>query len=129
MNKFLIVLALTVSTQLSASNVLDCKPKIIKARMSVQGMLAGKIDKGQQELIKDSCEQAKSCLLELKAPAGKDDKLAEIKMVWTEYTATIDKDIIPKILAKKIPEAKKLEDGVQNDRIENLKKLMKVVGE
>jgi hypothetical protein len=129
MNKFLLVLILIVSTQLSANTIQDCTPKIIKARMSVLNMLAGKIDKAQQDLIIDSCEQAKSCLNELKAPAGKDVKLAEIKMIWTEYTATIDKDIVPKILAKKIPEAKKLEDGVQNERIENLKKLMKVVGE
>jgi hypothetical protein len=129
MNKFLLVLILIVSTQLSANTIQDCTPKIIKARMSVLNMLAGKIDKAQQDLIIDSCEQAKSCLNELKAPAGKDVKLAEIKMIWTEYTATIDKDIVPKILAKKIPEAKKLEDGVQNERIENLKKLMKVAGE
>lgn len=124
MKNILFALGLLTSNTLFATTVEECAPKVGKARIYLVAMLSGKIDHDQQTLVKRSAEQAHICIAEIKAPAGKENQLEELKKVWGEFKTTRENDLVPKAITGKMTEAKALAMGIQKERMEKIYSLM-----
>jgi len=112
----------------SAATVSECKGKVNAARQSLVEMMGGKKDDAQQKKVKDSAEAVNPCLAALKAPAGKDAALADLKKVWGEFLATRVNELVPAILAGQTDKAKTIATGVQKERMDKMNALMAQLG-
>lgn len=125
----LIILTLTLSSQLMASTPKECKTELSKSRKFMVEMSSGKADEAQAAGAKAAAKKTSECLMSLKAPAGKEAQLAEIQKIWGEIRTTKEKEVIPLMQAGKIDEAKAIITGVQSDRVIRINSLLNEVGE
>lgn len=108
-----------------AADFADIRTKLSTARETLVTMMLHKDKRGadQQKLVKDSADAVSAALEKVKAPAGKEAQLKELKETWAAFKKTRETELVPLILAGKEEEAKKIAGGIQKERITKCQKL------
>ncbi len=97
----------------------ELRTKLSAARESLVTMMLHKEKRGadQQKLVKDTANAVSAQLSKMKAPAGKEAQLKELKETWAAFKQTRETELVPAILKGNDELAKKIAGGVQKERI------------
>ena len=103
----------------------DVCAALADARNTLYSMISAK-DQRVQDALNAKLQAASSQLDSLLASmAGADAKVAaDFKVVWDQFKATREKEIIPAIYKGNFAEAKKITDGIQDDRLSKIWSIM-----
>jgi hypothetical protein len=109
----------------SASPASDACAALADSRNALYSMLSAK-DKSSQDALKTKLEAASTKLdFVLAAMTGADANVAtDFKVVWDQFKATRDKEIIPAIYKGNADDAKKIADGIQYQRFSKMWRIM-----
>jgi Four helix bundle sensory module for signal transduction len=99
----------------------DACAALVDTRSALYSMLNAK-DKSAQDALKSKVKETSTRLDSLLAGmTGADTKLAaEFKIVWDQFKATRDEQIIPAIDKGDINDAKKIADSIQLERLSKM---------
>lgn len=121
MKKLIAVVIFSVMAvgQAQASSVSECKSKLKETREALLKLLeGGKKDDAQLGKVKSTSDQMDTCLSGLKAPAGKEAKLDELKKIWGEFNGLRKSEVYPAIEQGDFAKAKgTVVTGVQKERM------------
>lgn len=108
-----------------ADSASDACAALVNARTTLYSMLSAK-DKSAQDALNAKVQEASAKLDSVLAGmTGADAKAAAtFKVVWDQFKATRDKDIIPAIYKGQADEAKKIADGIQYQRLSQMWSIM-----
>jgi hypothetical protein len=108
----------------------DLRGKLSAARESLVTMMLNKDKRGaeQQKLVSDSADAVSAHLAKLKAPAGKEAQLQDLKDTWGAFKKTRETELVPAILAGREDEARKIAGGIQKERITHCQQLVGELG-
>ena len=101
-----------------ANSAREACAALVNARSALWSMIDAK-EKSQQDALSAKV-QAASVKLDtvLTGMTGGDAKVAaDFKVVWDQFKATRDNEIIPAIYKGNVKDAKKIADGIQADRL------------
>ena len=121
----LFALGLTFTLPAWATPRSDACAGLAEARTSLYSMLNAK-DKSAQDALKAKMQAASTKLDSLLAGmTGADAQVAaDVKVVWEEFKATRDNEIIPAIYKGNIDDAKKIANGIQSERMAKMWSIM-----
>ncbi len=103
----------------------DACSALTDARTTLYSMINAK-DKSAQDALNAKAQAASSKLDSVLAGmTGAYGKVAaDFKVVWEQFKATRDKEIIPAIYKGNIDDAKKIANGIQYDRLSKMWRIM-----
>ena len=112
-----------------ASPASDACAALAEARTSLYSMVQAK-DKSGQDALKAKMQAASTRLDSLLAGmTGADAKVAaDFKVIWDQFKATRDTEIIPAIYKGNVDDAKKIADGIQLARLSRMWSIMSCSG-
>lgn len=129
MKKHLVALGVVLMTGFAftaqAGEFDELRTKLSAARESLITMMLHKDKRGpeQQKLVKDTADAVSAQLSKMKAPAGKEAQLKELKEAWAAFKKTRETELVPAILKGDDEKAKKIAGGIQKERITKCQKL------
>lgn len=97
------------------------------ALMDARGALVSMIDakeKAAQDDFNTKIQAASGKLDQVLAGMGADKAAADFKVVWDQFKATRQNEIIPAVYAGKVDDAKKIATGVQAERLGKMRGIM-----
>jgi hypothetical protein len=118
-------LGLTSTSPAWATPESDACAALVEARAALYSMVIAK-DKSALDALKAKMQAASTKLdSALAGMTGVNAKVAaDFKVVWDQFTATRDKEIIPALYKGNAVDAKKIADGVQYDRLARMWSIM-----
>lgn len=116
---------LTFAPAALATSVGETCAALAEARTSLYSMLYAK-DKSAQDALKAKMQAASNRVdSALASMTGADAKVtADFKVIWNQFTATRDNEIIPAIYKGNIEDARKIADGIQMRRFSRMWSIM-----
>jgi hypothetical protein len=118
-------LGLAFTSAARADSVREASAALVDARSSLWSMINAK-DKSAQDALNAKVQTASTKLDSVLAGmTSPDAKLAtDSKVVWDQFKATCDSEIIPAIHKGNAKDARKIADGVQADRLAKMWDIM-----
>ncbi len=120
-----ITLGLTFVSSAWADATSDACTALAEARNALYSLVLAK-ERPAQDALKAKMEMASAKLDSvLTGMTGAQAKAAaDFKVVWDQFKATRDKEIVPDVYNGKADEAKKLADGIQFQRLSTMWRIM-----
>ncbi len=118
-------IALVVASPARTDSSGDACAALVNVRGALYAMISAKGNSAQDALnakVKASSDKLDSVLASM---SGNDAKrAADFKIVWEQFKATRDSEIIPAIQNGRVQDAKKIADGIQLQRLSQMWKIM-----
>jgi hypothetical protein len=118
-------LGLTVVSSAWADPAMDACAALVDTRGALYSMLSAK-DKAAQDVLNTKVQAASAKLDSVLASmTGTQAKVAaDFRVVWDQFKATRDKEIIPALYRGNTDEAKKIANGIQLNRLSKMWSIM-----